>query len=71
MPVDPSPLPWWEWLLWGLGGGIGAMIASGIVNKTKDGAWAMAWWVTAIIAGAGGVISFVIGLVRFAQWAWK
>jgi hypothetical protein len=71
MPIGPSPLSWGGWLLWSVGGGMGAMIASRIVHKTKNGAWALAWWFIAVMAGIGGVVCFVIGLVRFAQWVWR
>jgi hypothetical protein len=54
-----------------MGGGIAAVTASKIVDITEDGAWAMAWWLVGIMAGLGGCISFVIGLVRFAKWVWR
>jgi hypothetical protein len=71
MLISQAPLPWWGWLLCGMGGGIAALTASKIVDITEDGAWAMAWWLVGIMAGLGGCISFVIGLVRFAKWVWR
>ena len=71
MPIDTSPLPWWGWMLCGVASGIAALISFRIVDNTKAGAWAMAWWLIAIMAGLGGVISFVIGLFRLGKWVWS
>jgi hypothetical protein len=71
MPVDSSALPWWGWLLSGVGCGIASLAASRTVDNTENGAWAMAWWLVGIIAGLGSLISFAIGVFRFAKWAWS
>jgi hypothetical protein len=71
MLINASALPWWGCLLCGVGAGIAALTAFRIVDITEDGAWAMAWWLVGIVAGLGGLISFALGLVRFAKWAWS
>ena len=71
MPIDPSALPWWGWLVCGVGGGMATLITSRIAAATKDGMWAMVWWLAGIMTGLVGIISFVIGVVRFAKWAWS
>jgi hypothetical protein len=47
-----------------------ARIVFWIVGITKNGARAFAWWFVGMMAAFGGVISFIIGLVRFVKWAW-
>jgi hypothetical protein len=64
-------MPWWGWLLCGGGGGIAALIASRIVDITENGMLAIAWWLVSMLAGIGGLVSFVVGLVGFAKWAWS
>ena len=71
MPIDTSTTPWWEWLLCGAGGGIAALIASRIVDITENGMLAIAWWLVSLLAGLGGLVSFVVGLVGFAKWVWS
>jgi hypothetical protein len=71
MPVDASAMPWWGWLLCGGGGGIIALIASRIVDITKNGMLAIAWWLLSMLAGLGGLVSFVVGVVGFTKWVWR
>ena len=71
MSIDASAMPWWGWLLCGVGGGIVAVIASRIVHITKDGKLAIAWWLFSILTGLGGLIAFVVGLIGCVKWAWS
>jgi hypothetical protein len=71
MPLDASAIPWWGWLLCGGGSGIIALIASRIVDITKNGMLAIAWWLVSMLAGLGGLVSFVVGVVGFAKWVWS
>jgi hypothetical protein len=69
MSIEIAGMPWWGWLLCGAGGGIGTLMTSRIVRNTKDGKWAFTYWLVSILAGIGGFICFVIGLVGLTKWA--
>ena len=67
MPIDPSFLPWWGWLLCGV---VGMAIAAVAALMTTGRAWFLAWLI-GMVAGLGGFIAFAVGLIRFVRWAWS
>jgi hypothetical protein len=64
-----SVLPWWGWMLCGVGG-IAIVALTTFLVDFLEGATAIAVWLIGVLAGLAGVISFVIGIVRFLKWAW-
>ena len=74
MPVDPTALPWWGWLLCGVVGVVIALIAAFYASAADfaDFHHAADWtvWFVGMVAGLSGLIAFAIGLVRFVKWAW-
>ncbi len=74
MPIDPSALPWWGWLICGVVGIVIALVSgllasdADITEKKSD--WAF-WWFVGMVAGLGGAVAFAIGIIRFVKWAWS
>ena len=72
MPISPSDLPWWGWLLCS----IGAFVACGIVwtffsNGLKSGSFAVR--VVALVSATIGLLGVILGglaIVRFVKWVW-
>jgi|HubBroStandDraft_4_1064222.scaffolds.fasta_scaffold3657226_1 hypothetical protein len=67
MPIRPSDLPWWGWLLCAVGAGIVSVVCY-MSHEEGDGGW-MAF-VVSIVGAVATLLLFVIGLVRFVKWAW-
>ena len=66
MPISPSDLEWWGWLLCALGGAIVTAIAA-LFSEDGDNVAAV---LIAIAAGIATMICAGIGIIRFAKWAW-
>jgi hypothetical protein len=74
MPIDPSALPWWGWLLCGVVGIVIAVVAAlyGFIADDSKNRWDGVFWrVFGALAGFGGIIALAIGLIRFVKWAWS
>jgi len=75
MPVEPSSLPWWAWLLCGAGGIVVALIAgfyastAEVTGDKHTSFWEV--WFVGMLAGLAGLIALAIGLIRFVKWAWS
>jgi hypothetical protein len=73
MPIDPSALPWWGWLLCGVVCIVIALVATlyGSAADDSGNRWDGVFWrVVGALAGFGGIIALAIGLIRFVKWAW-
>lgn len=74
MPISPSDLPWWGWILCAIGAGIVALI-TGIFASVKfegneiDGAGCLSVLV-AIVSGLGALGMGVMGIILFVKWVW-
>lgn len=73
MPISPSDLPWWGWLLCSVGAFIVAAISGGICSvsfdKDKNGAGCLAL----LVAVPSGLISLgtaIMGVILFVKWVW-
>ena len=67
MPISPSDLPWWGWLLCAVGAGIVSVVCY-VLHEESDGGW-----LTLVVGIVGVVATFVsaaLGIVRFVKWAW-
>ena len=68
--IDPSFLPWWGWLLCGVVAVVIASISLWLCGFMEGGAGGCLLWIVGVVAGLGGLVALVIGLVRLAKWAW-
>jgi hypothetical protein len=67
MPISPSDLPWWGWLLCAIGAGILSGF-SYVLYEESDGGWMV--FVVSIVSGIATVPLAILGIVRFVKWAW-
>lgn len=70
MPIDPSILPWWGWLLCGVVAVVVASISLWLCGLMEGEASGCLLWIVGVAAGLGGLVAIVVGLVRLAKWAW-
>jgi hypothetical protein len=74
VPISPSDLPWWGWLLWSIGAWVVTLIAGGICSVSyenkKDGAGCLALLV-AIPSGLIAAGTGIMGVVLFVKWIWN
>jgi len=66
VPISPSDLPWWGWLLCSLGAGVISWIAIE-VSESKNGCLAA---LAAFVSGLIAVITGVMGVILFVKWVW-
>jgi hypothetical protein len=65
MPISPSDLPWWGWLLCSIAAWIVVAIASVLSRKRRRGCYAA---LIAAIAGLVGLVTGLIAVFRFIKW---
>jgi hypothetical protein len=76
MPFSPSDFEWWVWLLFAVGAavvsGVCGLFAAGAADADSKLGSIMAFLFGAVsfIAGLAGFGCFLLGIVRFAKWAW-
>lgn len=75
MPISPSDLPWWGWLLCSFSAAIVAMFAGGFASASFDdtgkagrGCVSM---LIAIPAGLAALSMGVMGVILFVKWVWN
>lgn len=61
MPINPSALPWWGWLLCSVAG-----FAMCLISMRDDGKGGF----LALIAALGGLIAGAMVVALFVQWVW-
>jgi hypothetical protein len=66
MPISPSDLPWWGWLLIAAGVWIFGMFLANWAEEKLD--VPAPWIVIPFSLGAG--LTAVIGIIRFVRWIW-
>lgn len=81
MPLNPSDLEWWQWLLCAAAGFIVAMIAGTIAigifkddNKKQGCGTIGCGCLLSILSAAVGIATLaaaVIGVVRLVKWIWN
>jgi len=65
--MSPSDLPFWGWLLVGVGCAFVSAIAWASIDNTKNGCLPiLIQW----ISGFCAFVAFVIGFIRFIKWVW-
>ena len=68
MPINPSDLPWWGWLLCSLAAWVACFIGAAFRDtEGKTGCLAV---VFAYVSGLTGFITGAIALIRFVKWVW-
>lgn len=67
MPISPSDLPWWGWLLSAVGAGIVSVVCF-VLHEESDGGWMV--FAVGIISAIATLPLALLGLVRFVKWAW-
>ena len=64
---SPSDLPWWGWMLCGVGGFIVAALAIGLSDDSDGGCLAKLF---GFIVGLASLVCGAIGIIRFIKWVW-
>ena len=70
MPITPSDLEWWAWLLIALGAGLFAALMAGFASVQEKTSSAVTIGLVAFVSGAASLIAGIIGIVRFIKWVW-
>ncbi len=68
MPFSPSDFAWWVWLLFGAGAWL--VFAISMVTFEDAKGLKIPCGVLAAIAALAGVLSGLIGIIRFVKWVW-
>lgn len=75
MPISPSDLPWWGWLLVSVGAWVVTLIAGGICSvafdpegNTSAGCLAL---LVAIPSGLIAAGTGIMGVILFVKWVWS
>ena len=64
---SPSDLPWWGWMLCGIGGFIVAALAISLSDDSDAGCLAKLF---GFIVGLASLVCGAIGIIRFIKWVW-
>ncbi len=70
MPISPSALEWWGWLLIALGAAIAAAVI-GLATHDEDGTAGCLGPLIAWLFGLAALVTFIIGVIRFVKWVWN
>ena len=65
--LDPAALPWWLWLACSL---VCLVLASLFALFREDDSTGCGCLSIAVLLGIAGMLSGLLGLVRFIKWAW-
>jgi hypothetical protein len=70
MPISPSDLPWWGWLLCSLGAWVVCVIAQTFSDADDEKGGCLA----ALISAGSALIGLITGamaVILFVKWVWN
>jgi hypothetical protein len=70
MPISPSNLPWWGWLLCSLGAWIIGAVAIGMSDQKEERTGCL----LGLIGGIAALIGFLttaMAVILFVRWVWN
>jgi hypothetical protein len=69
MPISPSDLPWWGWLLCSFGAWGTCWVMAFLNEDSDSGGFLLV--LTAIVSGLAGLLTGIMGVVLFVKWIWN